>query len=404
VKIMKEAVVYILDASPSMNKPVAVNPKKEGAGDDAQVIKDNDTKPSSRLECAKQAIVSMISELMLQSKASEVSVIVCKTALTSHHKIATGADIEEEGDDIPFPNLTELTPGIEKPTVELLRQISSIETVSKDEAVDLRGDICDAIILGADALYERGVKYKLKRKIVLVTDAEHDVVMDIQQTLQVIDSLREMDCRLEVIGLEFSSCAVFDQPASAASAKIKQEPIPDEVGSKLIKAEDSDGSNLAKQDGDGATDEGSEDDDSEDGNDDANQVVCTSKEDREKLLLSLTEKTGGKVIAASTMQQTLDANKGKRLKTSRKSKFEFRIAPGLSVESRHIMMMKKENEFETLTKEAVLIDSTTGKALRDDEGQEKTNKVSNVALLVDEDHPFDSVNQNDRGSAIQFGS
>ena len=108
-----------------------------------------------------------------------------------------------------------------KPSVELLRRVSQVQTVSAEEAESLQGDFCDAIILAADAIRQKTFGRKFQRKIVLFTDAGHPVVMDSSQTLQMIDSLREMECRLEVIGMDFmsSSAAVFDTPAKAPQSE-----------------------------------------------------------------------------------------------------------------------------------------------------------------------------------------
>lgn len=194
----KEAVVFILDANPTMNAPY---PKVDCSVKSEEGEETGEKRPT-RLDCAKKALVAMISSLMLQTKTNEVAVIVCKTAGTQHHKIAAGVDIEEEyGDDLPFPNLTELTDGLVRPGVELLRRISQVETASAEEAQNFRGDLCDAIILAADAHYEYGLNKsgktfrKFRRKIVLITDAEHDIIMDTRQLLTVVDSLRSMGCR-----------------------------------------------------------------------------------------------------------------------------------------------------------------------------------------------------------------
>lgn len=396
---MKEAVVFIVDANPSMNLPYPQDTVK-AENESGLVAK------MTRLECAKQALVSMISELMLKSKTNEVSVIVCKTALTQNHRIAAGVDLEELGDDFPYLNLTELTPGVVRPNAELLRRILEIETMSTDAAKNLRvrGSICDALILAADALYERGTKYVFQRKIVLITDAEHDVVLDsvrMKEMLVVIDQLRAMNCRLEVIGLEFASSAVYDEPAS----KIKHEDLEDVEGGIA-------GNNKkAKLEVEGIAVKEEHDSDTEDGSSDGiddvfdidKPVTYSSKGDREKLLISLTEKTGGEVIAAFTLQQVLDANRGKRIQTSVRTKFEFRVAPGLAFEARYFLMMSKQG-FPTLNSKVVLVDDDSGEVMNDDLGEEMTGKIQKADLFVDEDNPDDIVDEDSRTKAIMFGS
>jgi Ku70/Ku80 beta-barrel domain len=388
---MKQAVVFILDANPSMNLPY---PSVKSESDEKACGGSKSPHPTTRLECAKLALESMISELILQSKTNEVSVIVCKTAGTKHHKIASTVDFQEEGDDLPFLNLTELTAGVARPGTELLRSISKVETVSEEIAATLQGDICDAFMLAADALYERGPKYKFQRKIVLITDAEHDVVVDFEQMRVVIDALRDMSCRFEVIGLEFTSSAVFDKPSPAGG--MNDEGSHDHVGgSKRIKREDNDGA-------DGGNNEESMDDQEEE-SEIVNSNVYSTKQDREQFLSRLAEYTGGSVIAAATMQQILDADRGKRVQNSVKTKFEFRIAPGLAFQARYCLLMSKQY-FPTLKTLAVVVDDTNRILRLDDNGQEITCKIQKTDLFVDPDEPDDIVDEEDRAKAIQFGS
>jgi len=193
----KEAVVFILDANPSMNAPYPSTSTSTSGNEQKN-------QPVTRLDCAKKALVAMISNLMLQTKTNEVSVIVCKTAETQHHKIAGNVDVElEYGDDVPFPNLTELTDGLVRPRVDLLRNITQIQTVQPPElAESLRGDLCDAIILAADCHYEYGRNStgktfkRFRRKIVLITDAEHEVVMDTTQVRTGATNLVKIGWRL----------------------------------------------------------------------------------------------------------------------------------------------------------------------------------------------------------------
>ena len=251
---MKEAVVFILDASPSMNTPYPKDSPEEGTT----------TTTTTRLSCAKEAIESMLANLMLQSKQNEACVIVLKTRDTVHHKIAPGQDPEEEA--VPFRNLTELSNGVTKPTVDLLRRLNQVKT--EEDANDLQGDFCDGIILAADALFERTYKKKYQRKIVLLTDAEHKVVMDVPQILTVIDSLRSMDCRLEVLGLDFGMSAEYGEPASAETAtKIKQEDTDEVMHDHADEQEDDSGSETEDEDGEEETD----------------KIIYSSKEDREKV-------------------------------------------------------------------------------------------------------------------------
>jgi hypothetical protein len=133
---MKDAVVFIIDASPSMNTQYPRDNFKEtskvqvktedGAGIESTLssssLSPSTRHPNTRLGCAKKLVQSMIADLMVASITNEVCVILLKTLKTHHHKIAAGMDLEEEDfDSIPFPNLTELTNGVTRPSMDLLQ-------------------------------------------------------------------------------------------------------------------------------------------------------------------------------------------------------------------------------------------------------------------------------------------
>jgi len=407
---MKHAVVYIIDCSPSMNTPYPRNnhtsldnnrndPKAKTQGSRAVATEATDT----RLSCAKKAVQSMIAHLMVASKQNEVCVILLKTPTTRHHKIAATVDLDEEdADQIPFPNLTELTNGVTRPSVDLLRRIETIEATSCSEqaARKLRGDFCDGIVLAADALHERTHKKMFQRKIVLVTDAEHTVAMDVSQVLQVIDSLRDMDCGLEVIGLDFETSAEYDQPAAApSSGQVKQE------------EDEQDGNHAADKEREGETDD---DDDETDAGSEEEEAqydkirVYSAKKDREKLLISLTQKTGGKVIAACTLQQILEIDRGKRIPQAMRKKIELRVAPGLTVNARSLNMMKKDS-LPSLTDKSVRVDTSKTETaammpLVNALGQEMMDDIGTVVGFVDDDQPDRNIPEADQTTAIAYGS
>ena len=117
----------------------------------------------------------------------------------------------------------------------------------------------------------------------------------------------------------------------------------------------------------------------------------------------MTQKTGGQVVAALTLQQILDVNKGKRVTASTRSKMELRIGPGLSLDAKFALLMKEEG-YPRLDMEAALIDDATGKPMLDEEGKEMTEKTNKVYQYVDEEHLEDIVDESDRTTAIRFGS
>lgn len=367
---MKEAVVYIIDASSSMNRFY--------------------TSQETRLECAKTAVIDSISDLMLQSVTNEVCVIVCKTEDTIHHKIAPSMDLEEE--EPPFPNLTELSDGVQRPTVQLLREIANLQTAENTEHLQ-EGDLIQAILLAADALYIRTGEKKFQRKIVLFTDANHEVRVD-KRFLVVVDALREMECQVIVIGMGFDedSAALYENPIPVTSTSNGDDPA-NSNGGKRIKRESFDGSYPAVK----------VKEEQDDNVDDDEVLHYTEKKDRERLLVTLTEKTGGQVVAASTLQQILNINRGKRLTVSVRKKMKFRIAPGLAFQIRFFPILKKAS-YPRIKKELILVDEETGQTIQNDQGQEVTDKIITIRKYTENEASDDIVPDEECTTAIRYGS
>ncbi len=390
---MKEAVVFIIDTSPSMNAPYPNHQEDSGANSSSVPTTTTTATTTTRLECAKQVVVSMISDLILKSKTNEVSVILCKTLQTKHHKIASSTDYAETGDDVPFPHLTELTPGIVRPTAALLRQIMDIQstTTNDDDTTTTTkhdGDLCDAIILAADAFHERGTHYKFQRNMILLTDAEHELVLDVKSMLLIIDKLRSMECQMQVFGFDFGAGAKYPEPIAVHSTG--------SISSKRMKTIKEEEENTGSH------------------TNDMDFVAYSTKYDREQLLISLTEKTGGAVIAVSTLQQLLKAQQGRRIQNSVLTKFEFRMAPKISFEARFFLLMSKQSFPKLITKAVKVVqdndDTTTSRTLMDTkQGEESLHPdvsfdVKRAELFVDPDEPDDVVTDEDRTKAIYFGS
>jgi hypothetical protein len=192
---------------------------------------------------------------MMSSTSNECCVMLLKTRGTRHHLIAPTQDVEEEeaeaemaavddeiDDDhiaaasssedglVPFAHITELTPSIIKPSCSMMQRIQEemkIDYETQDEADFLLlpggrrgsgsgsggsdfgggggGDLCHGIILAMDALYKKTKRFSVQRSIVLITDGVHQGRVDFQQLLYTIDVLREMNCPIHVIGLDFLS-------------------------------------------------------------------------------------------------------------------------------------------------------------------------------------------------------
>lgn len=347
---MKEAVVLILDANESM----------------AAIYED----PKSRFDCAKQVCLDMISDLMIRSKTHEVAVLVLKSPITQHHFWED--ETEDAEPDVPFPNILELggdgmVTGVNRPHPNLLRQVHDLQVSSSSSR--FRGDFCDGIVVAADALYRRTSTKQYQRRIVLITDAEHKVQVDPQQLLVVLDSLRAMECRLEVIGINFESQAEYERAASAQSTNKTN--VESEGGQGLSASNDN-------NDEDSATD--LSDDEMEEDDEDDKKLI---KHQNEKLLLSLTAKTGGFVMAARELRPILQKVLGQRLPKSTRRKVQFQIAPGLILDARFSLLLCKAST-PTLKKRVVELeqgerpDNPNAKVVKDENGREIVHEFSTL--------------------------
>eukprot|EP00980_Cylindrotheca_fusiformis_P028390 scaffold22596_cov131-Cylindrotheca_fusiformis.AAC.19 len=378
---MKEAVVLILDANASMATKY----------DDGRI---------SRFECAKRVARDVICNLMIQSKTNEVGVVVLKYPETQHHFYEPEDEEEEEEDkeeeeEVPFPNILEFggdgeTAMVARPTPNILRKIQSLQ-VSTDSS-SLRGDFCDGIIVATDSLYQRTNKKKYHRRIVLITDGEHKVKVDPQQLSVVLDGLRDLECTLEVIGLDFQKDAKFDTPivkSEPSSPAAKQnEAAPDEGSATDVDGDTDDGGD------DGSDTEGEEED------------VKLIKSQNESLLVSLAQNTGGYVMAAKELKSIFETLLGKRKSKSMRRKVEFQIAPGLTVEARFSLLLSKAS-IPSLKKRVVAENRTKTEEDKDSEKDQGGTK-EDLIFFKKIDSYFDAENEEmeitDRGQAYRYGS
>eukprot|EP00797_Seminavis_robusta_P026243 Sro472_g149900.2 (675) ;mRNA; r:21977-24001 len=296
----------------------------------------------------------MLFDMMINAYGgSLVTVIVTKTLDTQNHLVYDNDDNDNDNNQ-PFSNLTELhEPPLDKPhsmeymyppTSELIRKLWDVQpTPYLDAALNLRGDICDAICLAADCLYHATVSPKTKqpkrfrRKIVLLTDAGHPIVLDQSQILHIIDALRQMDeTPIHVLGLGFGQPTVeFDVPLDA-SAAIKQEEEQDSPNNKRIKSEQEEP----------MPDEppsSQNNDNNNDNNDNDTPTFYNTLDDRERLLASLTKMTGGSVVNIATMQELLDAKAGKRIAKAAPKQVQLHVGPGLTLQVRSLRLLNQES-------------------------------------------------------------
>ena len=413
----KEAVVFILDANQSM------------AGNCDYGVADAGT-TITKFECAKQTTLDMVADLMIRSKTNEVCVVVLKTRQTHHH-IHDDNDNDNDNDNtlmmmkqeheqedtenkqIPFPNITEyggngmLASGMMRPSPELLRKVNQLQVTTEDSCSHLRGDFCDGIIVAADALYRRtsGKKYA-QRRIVLFTDAQHEVIVDSKQLLVVLDSLRAMECQLQVIGLEFTQQADFEKAAVAPrpSRLVKKEQAKEENDVENELNDDNHDEDI-EETGNGSDASSMEEDDDGDASaseQDEEEHTAMVKQQNEQLLIGLTEKTGGFVMAAKEVQQILNKTLGKRVPKSIRRKFIFRIAPGLVLEEARFSLLISKASAPTLKKQVVQMDDAGAGPRTNALGDEMTSDMQTIVSHWDPEQEDEEVT--DIAYAYRYGS
>ena len=363
--------MFLLDAHPSMNAPYP--------------SETNSVPGSTRLSCAKEALEGMISQLMIQSKQNEVGVIVLNT-----EPVKT-----EDGyyNDDDIPNFTELSmPCITRPSVELLQAIRRVQCAKSDYP---DADVCQGMAVAEKALRHRTFKKKYARRLVVFTDAAHKVNAPNDVILRVIDNLRELECTLTVIGIDFEHSAQFQEPLAAVKAAVKTEDHEENGGSGL------DNDSASDTDGSEATDNDSASKD-RDGGDDDEEGCLAVKRQNEQLLVSVARLTGGSIVAASTMKEIAEAALGKRIPKSIKKKIQFHVAPGLTLDARCSLLLSKAS-FPTLKKESVQMDDK-GEPMVDANGEIMANPVKTFTDHFNPDDKDLEVPESNRTHGYRYGA
>ena len=382
-----------MDAFPSMNAPYPTHKQQQQPDDGASDQHLNNSAQQdenfpTRLECAKQAIESMLFNMMLNSRSdSKALVIVTKTKKTRHHLIALDEDPDDKSlrGNLKFPNLTELgwiknqtmqEQVMRPPDIRMIRQLWKVQPVASMERAQsrLQGDICDALILAADALYRCAyanpksskTPYRYRRKIVLLTDACHQIVLDLSQVCLIIDNLRKMECPLHVLGMGFGSKSVEYENPMASTLAVREDTDGDNDNlNNLLGHPDQPAIKKAKQEP--GTVENLDGDD--DNNPQPDEVPSAEEEqvagqylrvydtckDREQLLGSISEKTGGSVISIASMQELLDAKVGKRIRKGSPRNLQLHVGPGMTIAVKALKLLVQEGS-PKIIKHAVTMD------------------------------------------------
>jgi ATP-dependent DNA helicase 2 subunit 2 len=417
----KEAIIFILDANVTMDAPY---PPPRGGNDYGVESPSSSSSPTttktattSRLVQARDAVLDVIVDRMWKSKQNEAGLVVLRAGTTHHHlsrsEAICGDDDEDDvggigrffrrcggggsgtngydaaPEDAVFPNIVELPLG--RPSPRTLRTVRDVQCTMDGSMVTSwsdarRGGLCDGLILAADALYRRTRGRKYQRRIVAITDAEHEVRVDGEQLQFVLGELCKMEVELLVLGIGFEgrrSCGIRikDEHSDDGDEKDHRgesddyedlEAVPStnhEKPEAVVSMRDEDdifGGSLVKEE------EGNPDevvDDVERGNSARVEFV---KRENEKLLRSIARETGGCILAANGAHLTellrtrLPRVSG--LTNSVGKKVDFRIAPGLSLVVKSAKLTSQQN-LPTTVKEAYQFDPRTGEKLRDGNGE-----------------------------------
>mmetsp|Transcript_5629 Transcript_5629/g.10292 ORF Transcript_5629/g.10292 Transcript_5629/m.10292 type:complete len:439 (-) Transcript_5629:913-2229(-) len=380
----KEAVVFILDANLTMNEPFPSHEIAADAGFKSSNGKTHDE--LTRLSQAKCAVLSSIIDFMWRSKTHEAGVVVLKTGVTHHHlseinhivdevdvgiffaRCGSGVKLDRynDGDDHDdsdiFPNLVEID--LNQPTPHTLRAIKNVQcTINESISSTAQGGFCDGLILAADALHRRTKGKKYKRKVVMITDAEHEVEVNGEQLQCVLDGLNNMEVQLVVVGIGFEEGVSI--PSNDEDSDDDSDKEPDAVVSGMKEEEDD---TMIKE-------EGNPDEMMNDMKQDSGMRQLIKREN-EKLLLSIAQETNGCILAANGVNLTellrtqLPCLAG--IKKSQRKKYEFRIAPNLTITARSAYLTDP-HKLPTTIKEAYQFHPETGEKLRDGNGELMTS-------------------------------
>ena len=407
----KEAIIFIIDANHSMSVPY----------NNAALSKSDDPSSVSRLSAVKDAVLQKIITMAWQSSTHEFGVVILKTEHTHHHLHSTNATniskffiggrkkYESLDEDIPFPNLIEID--LTRPSHHMLNTIQSICATDKMVQTS-EADFCQSLILAADTLYRRTSGKKYKRRIILFTDAEHEVEVDGERLECVLDGLKKMDVTLEVVGLGFQEEGVF----------VKREDCVDEASMDVLEdeiriQENDDDHDVASmcRDEELSTKIEREEENAAAMDNDAQDLRMLIKRENEKLLLSLAQLTGGCVIAANGQDITplLESYHARSScvtgRISTRSKCEFKITPNLTIETRYAKLIDQKS-VPSLKTDAYLLDEITGRPLKDGGGEFMTTPIDSIFYHTLPKNPDNldegimEVPQESRTDAYRFGS
>ena len=138
-----------------------------------------------------------------------------------------------------------------------------------------------------------------------------------------------------VVGMDFSTKSV--DYLMKAEAPTPDGPVSSgySESNKRIKQEEEEEQDDEDASADDSGSETNDDEKEESDNDDGDMLIYKTPEDRERLLQSLAEKTGGTIISAHSMQQLLERNQGNKARPMTPMYgVEVHIAPGIVINAK----------------------------------------------------------------------
>jgi Ku70/Ku80 beta-barrel domain/von Willebrand factor type A domain len=347
-----EAIIFLLDTSSSMCTLL-----------DCSI---------TRLEAAKRAIETWVSDLMVPTNRHEVAILNLKSNQTDHH-------LNHEH----FPNLSMLpSTGLNRPTIALLKEIHRIEC-NKDSDTLHGGGLIDGLAIATDAMRRRTLGKSYRRSLVIITDAYLDIQIDEDQVLQIVDALRDLDCRLDIVGINFVENAIFVNPLPESEAASENT-----------------------------------DNNSGDENDVESDAECNEKEiggcgsqtlptschiETQRFLISLVRLTGGSVRSAHSLHEILQHRICKHMSVSTKRKCSLLLAPTIDPISVRVSLLVSKSNLPTLSKVATLLDEQD-QPIKDGLGDWLTSDIERSTNHFDAVQKELGLEQNARSRAIRYGT
>eukprot|EP01119_Soliformovum_irregulare_P022025 TRINITY_DN7445_c0_g1_i3.p1 TRINITY_DN7445_c0_g1~~TRINITY_DN7445_c0_g1_i3.p1 ORF type:complete len:479 (+),score=143.12 TRINITY_DN7445_c0_g1_i3:105-1541(+) len=160
----------------------------------------------TRLEAAIHVVSLLVNQKVLFGKGDEVGLVLYGTHESSND-LAT---------DDQYQHIT-IKKAIAPPDMDLARDVLQIEPEGE------QADVLDALIVAMDLLMKRQAeepKQVFQKRLFLVTDAATPINME--DTSQIVDGLKQMDAKLNVIGIEFTESDA-NSPPDQDDLKFKNE-------------------------------------------------------------------------------------------------------------------------------------------------------------------------------------